>query len=344
MVPPPDPEITMGRDAIIALRLQTNGLVDRSPLDPEAVRAAAWAGCQDSMPRAAVLSLHARLAGVETTVLDRADLSQVWGPGFSAYVVPSEDTAIFTLGRLPETGARRRTAFELAEALRPILADGPIAYRAAGTRLGVDPNQLRYAALTGTVALHWAGAGAPEISALPDPTIEPHEAALELGRRFLHVYGPATVDDFAKWAGVTKRHSAGVFAGLADEVVSVAAPFGPAVLMWSDAQRLDGADDSGAAGVRLLPSGDAYYLLHGPRRETLVGDADRRAELWTSRVWPGAILLDGTIVGTWRRSATTLTASPWRRLGRDDRERVEASAAELPLPEPVSGVTWESAG
>ncbi len=40
--------------------------------------------------------------------------------------------------------------------------------------------------------------------------------------------------------------------------------------------------------VRLLPSGDPYYLLWGADRELLVPDAASRAELWTTRVWPGA--------------------------------------------------------
>ena len=99
MAPSARPEIVVDRDAVIAFRLRTNGLVERAPLRAKAVRAAAWAGCQDSMPRAAILSLHARLAGVESSVLRRPDLAQVWGPGFSAYVVPTEDTAIFTSNR-----------------------------------------------------------------------------------------------------------------------------------------------------------------------------------------------------------------------------------------------------
>ena len=84
--------------------------------------------------------------------------------------------------------------------------------------------------------------------------------------------------------------------------------------------------------ARLLPSGDAYFLLQGADRELLVPDADRRRALWTSRVWPGALLVDGEIVGTWRRAQETVTIQPWRRLSRAAREAVEAEAASLPLP------------
>ena len=70
---------------------------------------------------------------------------------------------------------------------------------------------------------------------------------------------------------------------------------------------------------RLLPSGDAYYLPWGADREILVPEAKRRAELWTTRVWPGALLLRGEIVGTWRRSAAELSIEGWRRLSSEER-------------------------
>jgi hypothetical protein len=87
-----------------------------------------------------------------------------------------------------------------------------------------------------------------------------------------------------------------------------------------------------AAAARLLPSGDAYYLLQGVDRELLVPDAKRRGELWTSRVWPGAVLVSGEVVGTWRRAQAKLTITPWVRLGRAKREAVEAEAQGFPLP------------
>jgi hypothetical protein len=98
-----------------------------------------------------------------------------------------------------------------------------------------------------------------------------------------------------------------------------------------------------AAAARLLPSGDVYYLLRGADRELLVPDAARRSALWTSRVWPGAVLVAGEIVGTWRRAQAILTVTPWGRLGRAKREAVEAEAEGLPLPgvERQIVVRWE---
>jgi len=80
-------------------------------------------------------------------------------------------------------------------------------------------------------------------------------------------------------------------------------------------------------------------------RELLVPDAARRALLWTSRVWPGAIVVRGEVVGTWRRAQAALTLQPWQRLSRAARSAVEAEAAALPLPG-VQGIAarWDDAG
>jgi hypothetical protein len=94
--------------------------------------------------------------------------------------------------------------------------------------------------------------------------------------------------------------------------------------------------------VRFLPSGDAYWLLYGADRELLVPDVKRRSDLWTPRVWPGALLVDGDIVGTWRRADADVQIQRWRRLSTDERDAVEAEAGSLPLPGLVAPirVTW----
>ena len=70
-------------------------------------------------------------------------------------------------------------------------------------------------------------------------------------------------------------------------------------------------------------------------------EAKRRPELWTSRVWPGALLVGGEIVGVWRRSAADISLDAWRRLSTAEREAVEAEAISLPpgLNGPIT-VRW----
>lgn len=92
------------------------------------------------------------------------------------------------------------------------------------------------------------------------------------------------------------------------------------------------AEPGPEAPARLLPSGDAYLLLQGTDRELMVPDPDRRRALWTPRVWPGGLLVDGELAGTWRRADATMTIQPWRPLSPRERDVVAAEAAALPLP------------
>jgi hypothetical protein len=89
-----------------------------------------------------------------------------------------------------------------------------------------------------------------------------------------------------------------------------------------------------AAAVRLLPSGDAYTLgVTSEDRALLVPDAAQRGELWTPRVWPGAVLVAGKIVGTWRRAGRTFTIETWTRLASGARDAILAEAESMPLPD-----------
>ena len=92
------------------------------------------------------------------------------------------------------------------------------------------------------------------------------------------------------------------------------------------------AAETTTAPARLLPSGDAYFLLDGAERELLVPRADQRRRLWTPRVWPGALLVEGEIRGTWRRARHVLRIDAWARLSRGTRDAIEAEASTLPLP------------
>ena len=283
------------------------------------------------MPRAALLSIHARVEGTQPTTWDDPSLVQLWGPRFSAYVVAARDLAVFSLGRSPDDAKGRRLAEDLAARLHALLDGAAMPYGEAGRALGEHPNRLRYAAPTGTVVLRWDGARQPTIWTVPPPEIDPRDARLELARRYLHVFGPGTPAAFAEWAGIAVRGGVAAFDALGPTLTPVRTPVGEAWILTRDDPMFRAAPGS-AAAARLLPSGDAYYLLQGDDRELLVPDPDRRRELWTSRVWPGALLVDGEIAGTWRRAQGTVSVQTWRRLSRAARDAVEEEAAALPLP------------
>ena len=322
----------VNREQILAFRRVVGALDARLPRGAPSLRRAAWAGLQDSMPRAAVISIHARVEGTGSATWEDPALIQLWGPRFSAYVVAAEDRAVFSLGRLPEDEPARRLAGDLADRLERFLDAARMSYGRAGRALGEAPNRLRYAAPTGRVLIRWDGARQPVVWTVPAPEGDPYEARLELARRHLHVFGPTTPEAFAVWAGIPRRSGVAAFEALRRALVPVGTPVGDAWILADDEEVLR-ATPGPAAPARLLPSGDAYFLRWGADREVLVPDAGHRDSLWTSRVWPGAVLVEGEIVGTWRRSQERVTVSPWRRLSRQQRHAVEAEAASLPVPD-----------
>ena len=285
------------------------------------------------MPRAALLSIHARVEGTGPSIWEEPSLVQVWGPRFHVYVVAARDLGVFSLGRLPDDGKIRREAQDLAARLHAFLGGARMRYDDAGQALGVHGNRLRYAALTGTLAIRWQGARRPIVWAVPPPEIDPAEAALELARRYLHVFGPATPEGFGKWAGIGARKAVAVFDDLARELIPVQTPSGDDWVLVRD-EATSREPPASAAPARLLPSGDAYTLgITSEDRALLVPDASQRRELWTPRVWPGAVLVAGEVVGTWRRTQGKLTIQTWGRLSRTAREAVVAEAESLPLPD-----------
>ncbi len=326
-------QLRVTRAQILAFRRLVGALDERLPPGRDSLRRAAWAGLQDSMPRAAVLSIHARVENTGPFAWDDPSLAQVWGPRYQVYVIPAEDHAVFTLSRLPARGKIRDRAEDLAARAHDLLGGERMRYDDAGQALGTHGNNLRYAALTGTLAIRWEGARRPLVWTVPPPKITRTEATLELARRHLHVFGPTRADAFAKWAGIGAREAVRAFEDLGDELIPVRTAAGEALMLTRDEPTIREAA-APAAAARLLPSGDAYTLHGTPEeRALLVPDAGRRGELWTPRVWPGALLVGGEIVGTWRRAQRTVSVQTWKRLSRAARDAVVAEAESLPLPD-----------
>ena len=323
--------LELSRSAILAFRQGVGSLGERLPRSARSLRSAAWAGLQDSAPRAALLSLHARVEDIDPAAWEDDPLVQLWGPRYSAYVVAASDLGVFSLGRLPE-GRRRHEAEVLAARLDALLSGARVSCREAGRALDINPNQLRYAATTGRVLLRWDGARQPIIWTVPSPEVQPRDARLELARRYLHVFGPSTAEAFSKWAGITARATIATLEALSGELTPTRTPIGDSWILAADEDAFRQSPGP-TAPARLLPSGDTYFLLWRDDRRILVTDPERRSALWTPRVWPGAVLVEGEIVGTWRRSQHKVTIQPWDRLSAQAREAVELEATSLPLPD-----------
>jgi hypothetical protein len=330
--------VKLSRAQILDHKRRVAALDQRLPLTAKSLRQAAWCGLQDSMPRAALLSIHARVEGADPTTWEHRSLVQLWGPRFSAYVVAEKDVAVFSLGRLSANGNALARAHDTASRLHAFLDGRRMQFGKAGREMGLSPNMLRYGAPTGRILIHWDGAAQPVVWTRPAPDMEPRHARLELARRYVHIFGPTTALSFAAWAGIRPSEAHAAFDGLGNELTAVRTPVGDAWILADDAAAFR-AKPGSAATARLLPSGDTYFLLWGADRKLLVPNAKQRARLWTSRVWPGALLVNGEIAGVWRRSAGDVSVEPWRRLWAAERKAIEAEVMSLPLPNLTGAVT-----
>jgi hypothetical protein len=324
--------LKLTRSQILAFRRHATALDERLPRGRQSLQRAAWAGLQDSMPRAALLSIHARMAGTDPESWQDPSLVQVWGPRFSVYVVAKDDLGLFTLGRLPDDAGPLKRAEDIAARLRSALAGSRMTQGAAARAMGAKyANELRYAAPTGTVLIRWDGSHQAEVWNVPAPEMDRHAARLGLARRYLQVFGPSTPESFARWAGIGSSSGIAAFKALGPSLTQVRTPIGDAWIMSQDEPQFRAAPRP-AAPARLLPSGDTWFLLQGSDRELLVPDERQRRALWTSRVWPGALLVEGETAGTWRRAGHVLTIQPWGRLSQAQRSEVEAEAESIRLP------------
>jgi Winged helix DNA-binding domain len=335
--------LEIGRDQVLAHRRRVGALDERLALTPASLRTAGWIGLQDSMPRAALLSVHARVADATPRSWEDPAFVQLWGPRFQAYVVPAVDYALFSVSRYPDDARGQRRAEEMAAMLRAHLAGRRMRYGDAGFEVGVHGNAFRYGAATGTILIRWEGARQPVVWTVSRPEITPDGARVEIARRYIHVLGPTTADSFWKWLGISAAQAERAFAELGPELAGARTDIGDGVILAADEDSYLAATGP-AAPARFLPSGDPFWLLWGRDRALLVPDVRRRDELWTSRVWPGALLVDGDIAGTWRRADEKVDVDLWRPISAAEREAVEAEAATMPLPNLVRPITLRWTG
>ena len=127
---------------------------------------------------------------------------------------------------------------------------------------------------------------------LPDPD----EAFREILRRYLQAYGPATVDDFARWWGAAPKVVRPLFKDN-DDLVPVESDGAKA---WTVAGALAKAVRRPKAPVvRLLPGFDPYVIAVRRAGERPIA-AEHKDLVWRKAAWLSAVVLvDGELAGVW---------------------------------------------
>ena len=351
---------------VLAFRLQRHFL--GQPDRPEDLLdvVSGTCGIQAQVMSAAQLALRARSNGVAASEIERAlwqdrVLVKVWSMRGTLHLLPARELPLYVAALKPhrlnqeqrwmaQYGLDGHAIAAMADAILTALSDGPFTRRqlsqALSPRLHEDAPQIqeliehgwgglgKYVCLQGDLCLgpnqgqeatfvrrdRWL----PEWDDIPG-----QEAEDSLLRRYLQAYGPATVQDFAAWAGMAVTDARQIWRRQQDQMRTVTVEGSPAAVLERDFAALANASPV-VDDVRLLPHFDVYLLGHRSKSH-LVDDAHYkrvyRAAGWISPV----VLINGRVGGVWsykkRAGSVRITVEPFGKLTNRQRKAIESSAA-----------------
>ncbi|MBA2640148.1 MAG: winged helix DNA-binding domain-containing protein [Nocardioidaceae bacterium] len=315
-------------------------------------------GAQDTGPDGAMWALAIR--GVDVGSLSGDELAKVWTIRGAPHVYRRADLAAAAAATAPYSDAD--AGKRIFDAAKPLKAAGitnlaaldavaatmrevvtePTVKGEVSSQVAarMDPPYLRYCRPCGATHLHEMPfrlaalrAGLELELGTSPPVLRPIQAfrsattppeAHDLVRAYLRLLGPATPKLVAAYLDAPVHD---VSDRWPDEVVEV---------------RVDGEQRSLLAGAELTdldqPRGTRLLgpfdlFLQARDRPLLVPDPGRAKQLWPRLGRPGAVLVDGEIVGTWRPRAAgkklTVVVTPWARLTAAARRAVGEQAERL---------------
>ena len=263
----------------------------------EATRPAARAVLARWQRRLKITSAHVRI--MIDTVLDALD----------AGALPQQELVARAKRRAPK--GMRAWLDHAWSAVRPAVIEGAIVY---GPPRGAEATFVRVD--------RWLG---------KQPQLTMEAARVELVRRFLGAFGPATAHDCAKWSGMKVSETRAVVAALEPELTRVSVDGAAGWILSADAETLSrGTLD--ATAVRLLGPFDSFLLAHATKEHLVDGQFYKR--VYRAQGWISAVVLRGTtIVGTWTQTTegkrTTIGVELFRRETAAVRRAIEDEVAAL---------------
>jgi len=352
--------------AVTARRMRRSALTEPATGLTPADIASVLCGAHAQVMSAAELSIGRRIAGATRATVQHAlwtdrSLIKTFGPRGTVHLLAARDLPTWTgaLSALPGSVPQhpepvRFTSQQVDEVIAAIgdaLADAELTVdeltEEIGRRAGswavertMDAFQTkwpRWRQLTSTAAHRGVLCFGPDRGRnvtytnphrwLPGFRPEGTDAALrKLVGRYLHAYGPATPDHFARWLAIPARRSAEVFQELAGdlEAVEVEGDRG-----WVNAG--DHESPRAHRGLRLLPYFDAYVVAGQPRDRLFPGPAAARALAGGQAGNYPVLLIDGVVGGVWHQRRTgkrlAITVEPLHELTAPQRRQLHDEVA-----------------
>jgi hypothetical protein len=331
------------------LRLRSQGLVDEMKVGSLTEAASSALAIQAQDIDTGKLGIRARTTLTEADAVrlaGRRSVCRCWLMRNTLFFFATRDLAwlrpilyerplVPAMRRLEQVGLPPREVDRLLDLLRDRLAQGPLPRPEARELLLAevgDPgeNNARIywtfgaAALRGVLVIRPALERVQTFVAAPASEEIPRERGLgRLARRFLKGHGPATLDDLAYWAKMTKRDARIAWEN-AGRTIEVGTERGPM-------RALPGTVDPppGRTQVKLLGEWD-HYLLSWVDKSIALPSAQMDVTLVAGR---RTAFADGLAFATWKMrrepGRIAIEVNPFDRVPRGVRAGLEAEAADL---------------
>lgn len=331
-------------------RLRNQGLGGTRFNTPEGV--VDWLGAVQAQDYyGALWGLGLRVEGATEEVIEKALLDRkivrTWPMRGTLHFVPAADVRwmlkLLTARVLAKTNGRHRqleldaaTFARSEELFRQALEGGRQLTRGAMRDVleagGVSTAGQRGIHILGHLAqegvlCHGAREGKQQTFALLDEWIpegwlpDRDEALAELARRYFTSRGPATVQDFAWWSGLTMAEAR---EGLEGATPRLASEQIDGQTYWSSASI--SISEVALPAAFLLPAYDEYAVAY--RDRSVILDPDLAPQLGNG-IFSPIVVVNGRVVGTWRRrlkkDAVSVDMKLLRDLNAADRQALDAA-------------------
>jgi uncharacterized protein YcaQ len=356
---------TTQNDAIASFRLRRHHLFDDPSADAVTI-CRDMCGVQAQIMSAAYLQLWTRnhaltRAGIEFALWKSRTLVKTSLMRQTLHLIPTDEFAIYIAALRPSRYAQAMRVMERcgitreeSEAIVPLIMEtlsaGPLSRPAIAAAIRPKASkQVRFwmenswSLVRLPVAQGLICYGRGEDNAivfirtdhwLPKLKLEPMsatEAQCALLRKYLRAYGPATLHDFAHWAGLPMKEVKPLRALLGSELADIPGEKKNSLLLRQDLAILN-ASPKPKGSIRLLPNFDAYLLAHREKDHLLSAQHYKRVyrnQAWISPV----VLINGAIAGVWSHKLQGkrlhVQIEPFYTLNKAERAGVEREAKHL---------------
>ncbi len=348
-----------------SFRIRRNGLTSDTRTDCVEKAVGHACGIQSQVHSAAQLALFNRTHDIEPDEVDDAlyrdkRLIKTWAMRGTLHLIRADEAPLYLgalqngmVGRekrwLRGRGIEDERIEDVMQAVEEALLDGPLprqelAERLVGTlgewiRPMVEHSWggiMKLACLTGAACM-----GLPRGQHTTFARYQPGRAAINemraecalasLLRRYLHSHGPARVQDFAHWSGLSVRECSEAFASLEDELVEVRVGEETCVMPRDDLAELTRPESLGDTVV-LLGAFEVMLLTHRDKSHLL--DDETYGLVFGKGGWiRPTVMVDGRMWATWshtkRARGVQLSIVPFRNPTSTLRRRVEEEASAL---------------